>query len=341
MARFDRMTVLNKLFEIGLVPVFYNKDAEVAIKVVDACAAGGAKVVEFTNRGDFAPQVFLEVSRHLAKTDPSVILGAGSVVDAPTAAMYIAYGANFVVGPLLNPEIARLCNRRKIAYSPGCGSVSEIAQAEELGVEIVKIFPGTSVGGPDFVKSVLGPCPWTRIMPTGGVDATQESIKAWFGAGVACVGMGSNLITKDLLAAGDFEGITRKVSQVLGWIRLARGQNLFTGVEHVGLYPTDAASGEQIARWYADTFGFKVSEGRSSFFLQSTGAGRIEVMKEGSGDRCHVAVRVADFEAAVEALGARGVEMEEPKVKPEVKAAMLQGRDPAGNRVHLFWTAGV
>jgi 2-dehydro-3-deoxyphosphogluconate aldolase/(4S)-4-hydroxy-2-oxoglutarate aldolase len=221
-ARFDRLTVLNKIIDLGLVPVFYNADVEVAKKIVAACVAGGAQVVEFTNRGDFAPQVFLELVQHFAQADPSIILGVGSVIDAPTAALYIAYGANFVVGPSLNPEIARLCNRRKIPYSPGCGSASEIAQAEELGVEIVKIFPGSSVGGPGFVKSILGPSPWTQIMPTGGVDATEESIKGWFAAGVACVGMGSKLITKDLVAAGDFDAISKKVAQVLAWIREAR-----------------------------------------------------------------------------------------------------------------------
>ena len=222
MARFRRLEVLNTILELGLVPVFYNKDAEVAKKVVTACAAGGARVVEFTNRGDFAAQVFGKVSQYFARTDPAVILGVGSVIDAPTAAMYIANGANFVVGPLLNPEIARLCNRRKIAYSPGCGSVTEISQAEELGVEIVKVFPGSSVGGPAFVKAVAGPCPWTYIMPTGGVDATEESIRGWFRAGAACVGMGSKLIRKDLVAAGDWAGITDQVRQVLAWIREAR-----------------------------------------------------------------------------------------------------------------------
>ncbi len=210
------------MINLGLVPVFYNGDVAVAKRIVAACAAAGASVVEFTNRGDFAPHVFLALASHLAETAPDVILGVGSVIDAPTAALYIANGANFVVGPSLNPEIARLCNRRKIAYSPGCGSATEIAQAEELGVEIVKVFPAGSVGGPGFVKSVLGPCPWTRIMPTGGVDATEESIHAWFSAGVACVGMGSRLIRRDLVAAGDFDAIRRKAEQVLSWIREAR-----------------------------------------------------------------------------------------------------------------------
>jgi len=224
MARFLRLDVLNKMVELGLVPVFYNSDVEIAKKIVAACSAGGAKVVEFTNRGDLAYTVFVELVKHFTVADPSVILGVGSVSDPGTAALYINSGANFVVGPVLNPDVAKACNRRKIAYSPGCGSASEISTAEELGCEIIKVFPGSSVGGPAFVKAVLGPHPWTRIMPTGGVDATKESIDAWFGAGVTCVGAGSNLIRKDMVAAGDWEGITANVKQVLAWIREARGK---------------------------------------------------------------------------------------------------------------------
>ena len=224
MTRFARLEVLNAMVETGLVPVFYHNDVEIAKKVIQACAAGGARCIEFTNRGDFAPFVFKEVSEYLAKANPKVILGVGSIVDAPTAALYIASGANFVVGPMLNPEVARLCNRRKIAYSPGCGTVSEISQAEELGVEIVKIFPGGLVGGPEFVKSVLAPMPWTRIMPTGGVAATRESVSAWIKAGTAALGIGSNLITKDRIAQGKWDELTQATAQVLAWIREARGE---------------------------------------------------------------------------------------------------------------------
>ena len=224
MARFLRLDVLNKMVELGLVPVFYNGDVEVAKQIVAACSKGGAKVVEFTNRGDFAFQVFGELVKHFQQTDPEVILGVGSVSDPGTAALYINSGANFIVGPVLNPDVAKACNRRKIPYSPGCGSASEISYAEELGVEIVKVFPGSSVGGPAFVKSVLGPHPWTRIMPTGGVDATRESIEGWFRAGVTCVGAGSKLIRKDLVAAGDYDTISKIVAQVLAWIREVRAE---------------------------------------------------------------------------------------------------------------------
>ena len=220
----DRMTVLSAMIDQGVIPVFYHPDVEVCTKVIQACANGGAKCIEFTNRGEFAAHVFFEVTRHFAKADPSVIMGVGSVVDAPTAGVFIANGAKFVVGPLLNADIAKVCNRRKIPYSPGCGSATEIGYAEELGCEIVKVFPGGSVGGPEFVKAMLGPCPWTRIMPTGGVDATEELLTKWFKAGVACVGIGSNLITKELLAAKDYAGVEKKVRETIALIRKIRGK---------------------------------------------------------------------------------------------------------------------
>ena len=220
----DRMAVLAAMMEQGVIPVFYHPDVEVCTNVIQACANGGAKCIEFTNRGDFAPHVFLEVTRHFAKADKSVIMGVGSVLDAPTAGIYIANGANFVVGPVLNADVAKVCNRRKIPYSPGCGSASEISYAEELGVEIVKIFPGTQVGGPEFVKAVLGPMPWTRIMPTGGVEPTEESLRAWFGAGIVAAGIGSKLITSDLLKAKDYTGIEQKVRDTIALIKKIRGK---------------------------------------------------------------------------------------------------------------------
>jgi 2-dehydro-3-deoxyphosphogluconate aldolase/(4S)-4-hydroxy-2-oxoglutarate aldolase len=222
MARFSRIEVINAMYDLGLVPVFYNDDLETAKKIVDACADGGARVIEFTNRGDSAYKTFSELVSYFAEQRSEVVLGVGSVIDAPTAALYINGGANFVVGPILNPEVAEVCNRRKIAYSPGCATASEISQAEALGVEIVKIFPGGLVGGPAFVKSISGPMPWTRIMPTGGVDTTRDSIRNWIQAGAACLGIGSKLVTKDLVAKGDWQGLTQKVAECLSLIKEAR-----------------------------------------------------------------------------------------------------------------------
>jgi 2-dehydro-3-deoxyphosphogluconate aldolase/(4S)-4-hydroxy-2-oxoglutarate aldolase len=224
MARFDRLTVFNTMLDTGLVPIFYHADPKVAKEIVSACAKGGACVVEFTNRGDRAPDVFAELVAHFESAAPSLILGVGSVVDAPTAALYIASGTNFVVGPMLNPEVARLCNRRKVAYIPGCGTTSEISQAEELGAEIIKIFPGGLLGGPAFIGAVHGPMPWSRLMPTGGVEPTEESVQTWIEAGAPCVGIGSKLIRRDLIAAGDYETVQDNVRRVLGWIREAREQ---------------------------------------------------------------------------------------------------------------------
>jgi 2-dehydro-3-deoxyphosphogluconate aldolase/(4S)-4-hydroxy-2-oxoglutarate aldolase len=220
----DRMTVLAAMMDQGVIPVFYHPDVEVCKKVIQACANGGAKCIEFTNRGDFASHVFFEVTRHFDKADPSVIMGVGSIVDAPTAGIYIANGAKFVVGPILNADVAKVCNRRCIPYSPGCGSASEISYAHELGCEIVKVFPGSSVGGPEFVKNVLGPMPWTRIMPTGGVEPTEESLRKWYGAGIVACGIGSNLITKELLAKQDYAGIEARVRDTVKLIKIIRGK---------------------------------------------------------------------------------------------------------------------
>ena len=205
-----------------MIPVFYHAQAEIAKQVLKACYDGGVRVFEFTNRGDFAHEVFGELNKWAAKELPDMMLGVGSVVDAGTASLYIQLGANFVVSPVLKEEMAIVCNRRKIAWSPGCGSLNDISRAEELGAEIVKIFPGSSVGGPKFVAAVKGPCPWTSIMPTGGVEPTEENLKAWFDAGVTCVGMGSNLFPKEAIAAKDWEKITELCRYALEIIKKVR-----------------------------------------------------------------------------------------------------------------------
>ena len=221
MAKYSRLNVLQTMVDTGLVPVFYNGDVEVATRIVEALLDAGVRCLEFTNRGDQAHLVFGELVRRFQDNDQA-ILGVGSVIDPVSAGQYIQLGANFIVGPVLNADVARVCNRRKVAYSPGCGTPSEISAAEELGVEIVKIFPGTQVGGPAFVKSILGPMPWTYIMPTGGVSPEPENMRAWFGAGVACVGMGSKLVRKDWVAAGDYDSIRETAARTLGLIQEIR-----------------------------------------------------------------------------------------------------------------------
>lgn len=204
-----------------MVPLFYHADVEVGKQVIAACYRGGARLLEFTSRGDYAHEVFGELNRYCATELPEMILGVGSVTDAGTASLYLQLGANFVVTPVLREDIARVCNRRKVLWSPGCGSLTEIARAEELGCEIVKLFPGGTYG-PGFVKAIKGPQPWTSIMPTGGVAPTQENLGAWFAAGVTCVGMGSKLISKDVVSAGNYAELEKRTRKALHIIQQLR-----------------------------------------------------------------------------------------------------------------------
>lgn len=217
MARYDKLQVITKMANTGMVPVFYNADKDLACQVMQACYDGGIRVFEFTNRGDFAHEVFAHCMHYASNHCPEMALGVGSVVDSPTAALYIQMGACFVVGPLLNAEVAKVCNRRQIPYIPGCGSVSEIGMAHELGCELTKVFPG-DVYGPAFVKGMMAPCPWSRIMVTGGVAPDEENLRGWFQAGAFCVGMGSKLFPKGSVERHDWTAITRRCSEVLACI---------------------------------------------------------------------------------------------------------------------------
>ena len=200
--------------ESGMIPLFFHTDVEVAKKVLKACYDGGARLMEFTNRGDFALEVFTELTKYAIKDLPEMIMGVGSVTDAGAASAYMLNGANFVVTPVLREDIAAVCNRRKVLWSPGCGSLTEIAKAEELGCEIVKLFPGSTYG-PGVGKGVLAPQPWTSIMPTGGVSPTEENLKGWFDAGVTCVGMGSKLMAKHSDGSFDYDKIKEQTKQAL------------------------------------------------------------------------------------------------------------------------------
>lgn len=218
MAKYSRSEVFTAMKSTGVVPVFFNSDVEVCKNVVKACYDGGIRVFEFVNRGDFAHEVFSELNKYALKELPGMIMGAGSLVEPASTALYIQAGANFIVSPLLNEEMAKICNRRGVAWAPGCGTISEISKAQELGAEIVKLFPASEIGGPSFVKAVKGPMPWTNIMPTGGVDTTEANLKGWFDAGVTCVGMGSNLFPKEIMAAKNYGALVEKVKELIATI---------------------------------------------------------------------------------------------------------------------------
>ena len=221
MAQYTRLEVIEKMKRTGLVPLFYNDDITICKQILKACYQGGAQLLEFTARGDFAHEIFAELNKYAVKELPGMALGVGSITDAAAASLYMQMGASFIVTPVFREDIAIACNRRKVLWSPGCGSLTEIARAEELGCEIVKLFPG-AIYGPGFVKAIKGPQPWTSIMPTGGVNPTKESIESWFNAGVTCVGMGSKLIFKEASGAFDYDKIEASVKASLAIIKAVK-----------------------------------------------------------------------------------------------------------------------
>jgi 2-dehydro-3-deoxyphosphogluconate aldolase/(4S)-4-hydroxy-2-oxoglutarate aldolase len=218
MAQYTRHQVITEMHNSGMIPLFYDPDIEISKNIVQACYQGGARLLEFTHRGDFAHEVFRELIRFVNESLPGMIIGVGSVTDAASASYYLMNGANFIVTPVFREDIAIVCNRRKVLWSPGCGSLTEIAKAEEMGAEIVKLFPG-NIYGPEFVKAIKGPQPWTSIMPTGGVTTEKENLKAWFDAGVSCVGLGSKLISKELVKNQDYEQISNTIKKTLALIQ--------------------------------------------------------------------------------------------------------------------------
>ena len=218
MAKYSRLEVVSAMQETGMVPLFYHPDPELGKKVLKACYDGGARLLEFTARGDFAFEVFSELNKYALNELPGMIMGVGSITDGPAASLFMQMGANFIVTPSLREDIALICNRRKVLWSPGCGSLTEINRAEELGCEVIKLFPGSTYG-PGFVKAIKGPQPWTSIMPTGGVSTEEGNLRAWFDAGVTCVGMGSKLISKEILASKDFEQLQQLVRATLDVIK--------------------------------------------------------------------------------------------------------------------------
>lgn len=221
MAQFSRIEVANIMKDTGLVPLFFSQDLELSKHILKACYDGGARVLEFTARGDFAHEIFGELTKYAIKELPGMVMGVGSITDAASASLYMALGANFIVTPVYRKDIAIVCNRPKVLWSPGCGSLTEIAQAEEMGCEIVKLFPGDSFGA-KFVKNIKGPQPWTNIMPTGGVSPDKDNLKSWFDAGVTCVGMGSQLITKEILKERNLKKLEEQVKWTIETIKSLR-----------------------------------------------------------------------------------------------------------------------
>ena len=346
MANFYKSEVITAMRKQGLVPVFYHKDKDTVFSVIEACAKGGSCIVEFTNRGEGAAEVFGEVFKICRKQYPQLIFGVGSIKDEITAGIYIGKGADFVVGPTFNPDVAKICNRHVLPYSPGCGSATEISNAEASGAEIIKVFPGDCVGGEGFFKAIHGPSSRTQMMPTGGVDITAKSIYAWLTVGGAsALGIGSKLIRKDMVESGDFKGIEENVRKTLHIIQVVRAKQLakegiiFKGLHHVGLPAQDMTNTVELLK---KILGFsRIKEPASTTFIGAFSGIPLEV---GPPDKVkengHIALEVTDIEKAIEILHAHGIEFDgEPGVSSDgtVKGIYLkEGSFGTKMRIHLY-----
>lgn len=224
MTTHDKSSVLATIRRDGVVPVFYHGDIEVVKETARRLVAGGLSIMEFTNRGDGAVEVFAELIRWARGELPELVVGVGSVSESMTAGHVVDLGADFVFAPTLSGEVAAICNSRNIPYIPGCATVTEIQAAYRLGCDVVKLFPADSIGGPPFLRAVRAPCPWIQAVPTGGVDPTVESMKAWFDAGAPAVGIGSKLLPTGMIADRDWNGIEQKISATVMAVAQARNQ---------------------------------------------------------------------------------------------------------------------
>jgi len=346
MANFYKSEVVQQMRQQSLVPVFYNPDKAVVLEIIGACVRGGSRIVEFTNRGEGAADLFGEVIEVCRKEYPALMVGVGSVRDEVSAGIYIGKGADFVVGPTFNAKVAEICNRLAVPYSGGCGSASEINDAEAAGCEIVKVFPGGQVGGPGFFKAVHGPAKMTSLMPTGGVDITAESLAGWLmTGGAAALGIGSKLVTKDLVKKKDFAAIEANVRTTLHRIQVVKRKMLaaegtvFLGVHHVGVPSDDMAAA---AKMLGEIAGFEVMKPPTSTTFVSGPSGA--PMEIGPGAKVkehgHLAIEVTDLDAAMKVLSAKGVKPDgEPRVSSDktVRACYLaEGAFGFAMRVHLY-----
>ena len=334
MAAFSRVEIINTVYERGLVLSLGHSYFETAKSIVRACADGGAPVVELRHHDVSTPLVLRDLLQSVKRDNPGIMLGMGSVPDSRTAALYLESEADFVSSPVFNADLARLCNRHKVTYIPTCETASEISKAEEFGVEIVRILPGQQAQTPSSMKIVMEKAPWRSLMPELSQEPSFETIREWIQAGATCLAMDVSLICKDIVGMEDWTRLTVKVDECLWLINKARGKPLFTGIEHVGLYPMNA---EEVAHWYADVFDLKLQEGDTYIFASSSGPGRIEFTKQRADERAHVAIKVSNFEAACKLMRSRGLELEEPITLGTTKSVYFKQRDPAGYRVHLLY----
>ena len=335
MTHFARTDVINTIYERGLVPSFSASDTTSGSIIIKACADGGARVILYRIEGKDDTQIFDSLVKELEVSDPEVILGAGPVADKQTAGKLLDAGAGFIIGATFDSEIARQCHRRKVNYIPVCRSLTDIEAAEEMGIETIRIHHFDPELSPAALKDLLQKRPWTRIMKSGDVEPDQNQIDAWIDAGAACIG----LDIQQIADPGATQSLTTSIADLNWYVKKARGDNIFCGVEHLGIYPEAGQAASKLTEWYNDMFNFVVDEGESWYFVRSTGPGRIEILKDHEPTKAHVAIKVRHFELACQMLADKGIEFEPVKDFGRVKAVFLKQRDPAGHKVHLLYQA--
>jgi 2-dehydro-3-deoxyphosphogluconate aldolase/(4S)-4-hydroxy-2-oxoglutarate aldolase len=335
MTRFSRVDVINAIYERGFVPSFASKDLSEAHRIIKACADGGARVILWRSQNTAGAQLFNSVATELAAKDPMIILGAGALADAQTANAFLDAGAEFIVGANADLEIAHQCHRRKVNYIPVCRSLSDIDAAEEMGVETVRIHGFEPALTAATLKELLQDRPWTRIIKSGDIEPGSESVTAWIQAGAACIGID----VQAMAGKRALESLPSEISDHIWYVKKARGENLFCGVEHLGIYPKAGQAASELTHWYNDMFGFHIDEGESWYFVHSTGPGRIEILQDHEPTKAHVAIKVRHFDLACRSLAKKGIDFEPVKDFGRVKAVFLKQRDPAGHKVHLLYQA--
>jgi len=226
--RFTKDQIQQAMARTGIVPLFTHDNTDEAKEVLQAAYRGGVRVFEFTNRRQNSFEVFKELLAQRSKLFPDLMLGIGTVTDAATTEKFISAGADFIISPIMKTEMADVCRRHDKLWIPGCATLTEIVTAKDHGAEVIKIFPG-SVLGPAFVTAIMPVVPGLKLMITGGVEPTPESLRAWFGAGAMCVGMGSQLFTKEILQQRDWRTLSEKISIALALVKEIKPDKIQVG----------------------------------------------------------------------------------------------------------------
>ena len=215
--RFSKQQIIEGMKGAGIVPLFTHDNPDDAQQVLEAAYKGGIRVFEFTNRRNNSFEVFVHLLS-VAKKYPDLMLGIGTIMDGPTTKKFIDAGADFIISPIMKIEMAKVCHEHKTPWIPGCATLTEIVTAKDNGADIIKLFPA-SVLGPIFVSSIMPVVPGLQLMITGGVEPTEKSLSSWFKAGAACVGMGSQLFTKEILTQRDWPLLQQKVAECLNIVK--------------------------------------------------------------------------------------------------------------------------